>query len=323
MFNKLLLLLFVPVDCYQSPSSAFYEDCGSEQDEDDEETVSYGSYGYDKPNYSEPNLIYFVLDYNYDKKTLSFAGLKGRDSQLARLLQSCSFLDVHLAVVKHSAWKQLDDPDEQADHSFDIIDWIDSQENRIDLANLKVDFNSQIIGDFSKLLNPFDEPDKEDETPLEDCERIMMINRKYYQFLLVAWPKCETADIYLRYNFYAFLLLIERRVSMISGKAQFSDSRSSRSAAIEDLRKILVFYAKTSHNPAQESLKWNNGIVSRTTLRLLKLCTRLEAKNEGLAVLNLLAKEEGISDDQVAAAIAEFQCNVAGMIIFFLLFRIS
>ena len=261
------------------------------------------------------------MDYKYDKKTLSLLGLKGRDAHLARLLQSCSFLDVHLAVVAHSVWKQEGDPDDQANQNFEITDWIDSHGNHIDLTNLKVEFKSQIIGDFSKLLNLIGAPDEEDENPDEDNEKILIINRKYYHFLLVVWPKHQTTDIYLRYNFFAYLLQLERRVSMISGKLQLSGFPISRLAAIEDLRKILDFCANSPRhvwNPTKESRNWNNGIKtvkrSRTTLRLLKLCSRLKAKNEGLAVLaNLLAKEEWICDNRVVAALAEFQCNVAGI----------
>ena len=67
--------------------------------------------------------------------------------------------------------------------------------------------------------------------------------------------------------------------------------------------------------PSRNSWKQRDNEDSDKALRLLKLCIHLNAKAEGLLLLELVGKEEGIRDEQVSEAIAEFECSVAGNLI--------
>jgi hypothetical protein len=52
------------------------------------------------------------------------------------------------------------------------------------------------------------------------------------------------------------------------------------------------------------------------TSRLLRLCTTLRAREEGVAMLEMLAVDdgpfEGIQSEKVAKAIADFECQITG-----------
>ena len=286
---------------------------------DEQETTSYRRCSFEKPEHLEKELIYFVLEHKYDKSSLSFSKLEGQDHVLAQLLQSCSFLDVHLAVIIQHVWKQEDEKDEYADMHFKIGDWINSQNIHIDLPNLQVNFKSQIIGDILKLTNPVGEPDVEDEKPDSDYERIIMVNREYHHTILVAWPKQRTSTIYLNYSFNSFLRQLERQV--LAEQMPFSHS-VSRDNTIMDLQTILEFcltrplsiWLVQEKENEEPSWRRKKTLVKEdcVALRLLKLCIHLRAKTEGLTLLNLLAEGEGIRNVAVAEAIAELECQLIG-----------
>ena len=53
------------------------------------------------------------------------------------------------------------------------------------------------------------------------------------------------------------------------------------------------------------------------TARLLRLCTVLNAREEGLSLLKVLADNgEGVRTNQVAQAIADFECQITGNFFF-------
>ena len=222
---------------------------------------------------------------------------------LTQLLQSCSFLDVHLAIVVQIQ-KGGYDPDvgheEVHERTFDFSHLIDSSNLPIELPELKVDYKSQLIGNSKKFLNPED-PVREEEEGNEATTS----ERWYHQAVLIVWPKNNTNRFYFKFNFDSML-------SRLEGKA-FSRSTNllpSKEESIEHLRKLLDF---CNFEPRRT---WRQRDVDSSSedkaLRLLKLCTHLNAKAEGLLLLDMVAKEEGIRDEQVAEAIAEFECRVAG-----------
>jgi hypothetical protein len=72
------------------------EDQDEEQDEDQDEEDSTEEY---EVGTFEENVLYFVLEGKYVEDDFTFLRLKGKDRELAQLLQCCGFLDTHLAVV--------------------------------------------------------------------------------------------------------------------------------------------------------------------------------------------------------------------------------
>ena len=132
-------------------------------------------------------MIFFVLDHQYNKSNLSFSGLKGQDSFLAQLLLKCQFLDVHLAtMVQYVSQEDLSDAIER---SFKIDHWINSKNTLVEFKDLGRHYESQMIGDTSKLLEPVFAPDEEKEGYSE-------VHRWYNHTVLVAWPKHESTSIY-------------------------------------------------------------------------------------------------------------------------------
>ena len=95
-------------------------------------------------------MIFFVLDHQYNKSNLSFSSLKGQDSFLAQLLLNCQFLDVHLAImVQYVSQEDLSD---EIERSFKIDHWINSKNTWVEFKDLGLHYESQMIGDSSKLL---------------------------------------------------------------------------------------------------------------------------------------------------------------------------
>ena len=246
-------------------------------------------------------MIFFALDHKYTKKSLSFSGLKGQDRLLAQLLQSCSFLDVHLSIVvqRISGGYDPDDGHEEVhERSFDLCHLINSINIPIELPGLEIDYKTQLIGESSRFLKPKD-PIREEEDQMGN--EATSVERWYHQAVLIAWPKYRTSRIYLKYNFDSILALLE-------GQVISKQELVNKEESIEELRKLLKFCI------------WNGSASSDSdrAYRLLILCTYLKARPEGLSLLDVFGKKEGICDDRVAEAIAEFECRVAGNLVFFM-----
>lgn len=171
----------------------------------------------------------------------------------------------------------------------------------IELPKLKVDYKSQLVGNSKKFLNPED-PVREEEDQLGN--EATTSERWYHQAVLIAWPRNNTSHFYFKFNFDSMLSRLEGQVL-----SRPCDVLSNKEESIEHLRKLLNFF---NFEPRRNSWKQRDNEDSDKALRLLKLCIHLNAKAEGLLLLELVGKEEGIRVEQVSEAIAEFECSVAG-----------
>ena len=280
-------------------------------------SVSYRRRDSKPPHESfEPDLIYFLLNHKCSSYTnVKFSELEGQDYLLALLLQSCPDFDVHLAVIEQHTSKSEYDEEENYDckRSFEIGLWTNTNNTPIELHGLDVNLKSQIVGSFSKLLNLTNTPPAK-ETKVHTGDEGRETNRWYYHLVLVVWPKCQTNRIYFKYNFNGMLSLLEKQVQPT---LEAFTHRCSREDSLEDLRKLLHF----CHVEPWIAWKEPAADEARRIVRLLNLCIVLEAKAEGLFLLDLLGKEfvhqgatfyEGIRNHQVAEAVAEFECRVGG-----------
>ena len=94
-------------------------------------------------------------------------------------------------------------------------------------------------------------------------------------------------------------------------------SRSvSREDSIEDLCEILEF----CQNELRATFKKAAATQSFRSLCLLKICIHLRTKDEGLILLEILGANEGIPNDEVAEAIADFECQGSGKKYYFYIF---
>ena len=276
---------------------------------------------------SQVQPLFFVLKEKYQERTLSFHRLQGEDRKLAHILQCSSFLEVHLALVKTTITTESHISNKCTDYNHGkirekqnskISKWMDSNDTKINL-DVEFDWEKQCVGPIGNLLKQNgNRPDKE-STVLCKGGCVTPICQKQYHFsILVIWPKHESLKIYCRHGLDSFLDHME--ISLNSSRGQ----QDAREKAVQDLRKIISFCCE------QPVKVWTkpDAKKGKLTLKLLRLCTSLGAREEGLALLKILGSDfhphdgstetyEGIQNQRVARAIVEFECDVAGKFCFF------
>ena len=226
---------------------------------------------------------------------------------------------MHLAVVQHTVTDDdrdscCDSDDEETrmrnEDCTRISHWINSNDIECSL-DLELDWENQCVGSIRNLLTssgiePYDTSvsiNYYDETPI--------YKRHYRHAILVIWPKNETLKMYWRYGLSS--LLDRMGVSLNSTRRGEEDARK---IVTQNLSEIISF---CSEDPAKVWMK-SAQKKGELTLKLLLLCITLQAREEGLALLKILGSDfgsqsfEGIQNDQVAQAIAEFECYVTGNI---------
>ena len=282
------------------------------------------------------DVLFFVLEEKYLRNDLMFRRLRGKDRDLAHLLQCCQFLDVHLAVVTHkntlitkerskgasSSSNASDGAKEvKESSSFKISRWIDSEDIS---KNLRVEFNfeKQLIGPQRNLWTSDGiKPDKKKTIYIQhDCDCKLKIKEHiFYHAVLVIWPKHQSFRMYCNYGLGSLLNCMESSLGSTPPNLQ----EQVRGKVAEDLRKIITCCCT---KPVLVWMQWAKSMgIGELTARLLQMCTTLQLREEGLALLNMLDVEfvhdgymfrtktfEGIKSEQVAQAIAEFQCKVTG-----------
>ena len=168
-----------------------------------------------------------------------------------------------------------------------ISRWIDSNDAKINLNVVEFDWEKQCVGPIGNLLK------------LE----------QNYRTILVIWPKHESLKMYCRHGLDSFL---DRMIISLNWSC-LCEQQNSREKAVEKLDNIISFCCD---HPTQVWTDTKNGDLA---LKMLRLCTSLGAREEGLALLKVLGSGppscstfEGIQTEHVARAIAEFECHVAG-----------
>ena len=298
------------------------------------------------------HILYFVLKEKYDANDLTFNRLRGEDRNLAHLLQSCKFLDVHLALVtlkslneEHNGWSRCS----REMLSTKISRWIDSKDVIRDL-NVKLNWQKQRVGPIRKLLsqqgmNPdrekrilhkaqedWEKEDKVDEEIDEDSniDRIPS-DMDVLMLLLSGGPsEEEEEDFVVRTKYFNnFVLVIwpkQQSFHMYSHygiRSLLDNMENSLNTAEEkdlvrqdvtrDLQKVVSFCCE---KPNVVWNKWGDDEKKNdVTCRLLRLCVALRACEEGLYILKVLGSKvvlSGTKIEEVARVIADFECQVTG-----------
>lgn len=292
-----------------------------------------GSYPEDKEShlslYSEKTLmndvLFFVLEEQYGEKDVPFHRLRGNDLILAQLLLHCPFIDVHIATVTHKRFQLLNKikSDDwlqnvaEKNPTITISSWKDSENVSRDY-DIKLDQDHQCVGPIRNLTT-FDTADRIEVVSFGVGKCEVEIEEKYFfRRVLVIWPKEESFRISCSFGLNSVLDRMENSLNLSIPKLK----EDVRQSLTQDLKNLISF-------GCIEPLKlWARSGMEKGefTLRLLRLCIRLEAREEGLALLKLLSSDfaedsqdgigndtenfEGIKTEQVALAIAEFQCLV-------------
>ena len=151
-------------------------------------------------------------------------------------------------------------------------------------------------------------------------DKIELGKRNLYHGVLVIWPKHHSIPFYCRFGLPSLLI---RMGHMLNSSSKWKNE--ARQSVKSDLQQLLSFCR------AEPLRAWTTSGLGKgeLTLRLLRFCITLRAREEGLDLLKLLGSNfdsenfEGIQNDQVARAIADFVSQVSGKPLFDLKFEIQ
>ena len=272
-------------------------------------------------DYSGKELI-FPLREKYDIADLSSAILLGPDRFIAHLFQSINYLDVHLALVSQLVGfdKSYDDIDtDSVERNIQISKWIDCSCS-LPMSKLLRLNASQLIGNFSRIQNV---------AAGQDEQSVI-----FYHSSLIIQPRYQSVFHACRFQFNAVLDYLELHQSRIK-EANITDPRPN---GCEQEQLALTFKYVIAFCRQEPLIAWMDpgSETNNRSLRLLKLCIELEAKQEGIEMLALLGAEFdrekkdseniphilkiglpdrislGIYDTNVAEAIANFVSQFSG-----------
>ena len=282
-----------------------------------------------KAKTKKEGILFFVLEGKYQENNFTFHPLEGKDQNLAELLRRCPFLDVHLVMVTRKktitqyygkCLRELSDTEDYNDDGIKEISeykfsrWVDSTGVA---RNLKVvlDVKEQYVGPNCNLLTSSENnSDKTREVPNDERYEKTIEKNYFYHGVLTIWPRHQSFDFYCLYDFESLLDRMET--------SSLKSDLDIHVNVTEDLRKII------SYCSSDPDLVWNNWAArmksGELTARLLRLCTVLNAREEGLALLKVLADNgEGVRTNQVAQAIADFEYQITGNSLFSCRFNLS
>jgi hypothetical protein len=262
-------------------------------------------------------ILYIALQEKYDENYLSFKSLRGEDREKAIIFEDLRFLERHLAIVLRKKTKittfnnLIDSSSEVSSHetySSKILRWIDA-DNLQQKLNIELDWNRQCLGP-----PPFrNELDAQTDMPREDDSNNKIETQFLHHVVLVVWPKHLSTQIYCCYGLSSLLEQLEDDSRLAAVKSQ----RKDRQRCIQVIKRVISFCY------ADPEMAWTLPGMEKgeLTLRLLRLCITLQSCTEGLILLKILGSDfreessdgkvsenfEGIQNEQVAQAIAEFE----------------
>ena len=271
----------------------------------------------------EDDVLYFVLKENYHVKDFKFDCLRGSDLELANTLQSCRFLDVHLAVVKDQGENHDNFGRRRYEqHTVEISRWIDSNNVSLNLS-MGISWRDQLVGSLGKLLSfdyaiaeikeklgqsdeegdwdyegGSDEENSDEENSDEeysdeeysdensDTNDDRSLYRTQYNFILVIWPKIQSFQMYCRYDLHSLLNSLEKTLSSASTK-ESEEAERDMQIVNKDFKKIIALCCSEPEKIWGEWVEKDNQKGDLTS-RLLRFCIALRAREEGLAIVKVL-----------------------------------
>ena len=270
----------------------------------------------------EERFLFFPLEGKYDDG-LSFTQLRGRDRLMYHIFQSTSYLDVHLAVMSQLTDSCLDFyvnwelTTNWTERNFRINEWIKSAESMPLFKQVELDARTQLVGNIDRI------------TRVENGPNVEVNQNIYYHYVLIIQPRYQPTLHACRYQLDAVLDYMEQKLPRI---LEVPKDVLSRQKLVMTLNHVISFSMK------EPVLVWMdpNPATSQRPIRLLELCLKLKAKQEGLNLLESMGTAvslqstktecppsgipnlfvEGIRDEMVAKAIAKFESRVSGTRVF-------
>ena len=203
---------------------------------------------------------------------LSFATLSRPDLFVSELFRSINFLDVHLAIIARYAFSEEENLENE--HLFWIDEWINSDNSIPQTTPFQIDLTSQLVGEKCELF----------DRKFIDCDRINGNEYDYpvyYYPVMIIQPRHQSIYLGCRYNF-------EDVLNKLFSLAQLTGETKDQSLVISILGQILSFCRE------KPFCIWKDPTVDCETRgsvrarRLMELCTKLNAKKEGLELLDIL-----------------------------------
>lgn len=209
-------------------------------------------------------VLYFTLEEQYES-SLSFKHLQGGDKKMAYIFQNIAFLEVALAQVSHQVAIN-----EEAGKQREILRWVDSSDSPIDLT-LELDRQKHYSG-YGRMFTS-------GSLAVEETD--------FSDTILVVWPKHQSFQLFCRYGHRSLLDEIEKSYQ-VANHAFKGKEEPIRWKVIQNLQKIIA-----AHKDPILQLKNEANYFGRLT-EVLQFCTRLQALQGGLSLLEMLQQATGI-----------------------------
>ncbi len=241
---------------------------------------------------SKDHLLIIPLVETYFETNFSFSSLRGRDRQMAHILQSVDFIDVHLAIVNQNLEKSVNLESRhwevkegfvQKSRSFQVAQWIYSNTSVPQFQRYNLELTNQLLGDVKTVL-------RSDGNLERMCRHPVLIIQPRHQSV----RRCCT------FQFDAILHHIEFRIPIDV------NSKLMRRQSLACLGQILDYCQ------AEPFRVWDipDAEISRRNRRLLKICQELQAQKEGLRLMALLCQGIYSSLQETKGCTAVFTLSV-------------
>ena len=228
----------------------------------------------------DDNLLLVPLTEKYHQTNFQFSALRDKDRQIAHIFQSIDLVDVHLATVVHIPGTGA------MSICPKISQWINSEHSIPQFKNYHLKLrndHAQKIMTSNLLIN--------DDNSTEMCP------------VIVIQPRHQSIHRCCHFQFDAALTYLESRLTSCA------DWKKMRLHLLTCLRCVLQF---CQENPLKV---WDvpEPIATERTLRLLKICHRLNAESETRFLIEILGQDfkgSGVRNQLVARSIVDLFWNM-------------
>ena len=215
----------------------------------------------------EEKLLYFHMEGEYEKR-ITFRDLSGRDQKIALLLQNCPFLEVVVGTVV-----VIRSENESSNNECPFAEYLREEEGvdendyqlrgLVDSCDRSINLTFQVDGDkhFSGCGKDF--KDAARSSPNDEFK------------ILIVWPKHNTFNFLCRFGLSSLIHRIESSIEL------FEEKRENPEKQRGELRQLVA------------ALNGGKCPNYSDCVRLLRLCSRLNASQEGLVVLEMLGQSLG------------------------------
>ena len=284
------------------------------------------------------NVFFVGLEEQYSLEELSFRHLRGKDRDVAFLFKNCQFLDVHLlggvthvvTVVRLKEIECLNCDNSELNcsrckrtipntrsrtHFNGNVRWMDTKD-----ASVHFDIQKLFEWPYLQSLSIDQQPTDRSsvfitKTRTPDGKFLVEKSYHYRHNIFVVWPKSQSSSITYCHGIHSLVNQWEQ-----------SMSNPFPPSADQDIQRISRGMTKVITLLCDETLRdWSEQVMEsgNVIVKLLRLCTSLDAKKDGLGVLNLLAKDfgedfeyAGLFNEEISEVVADFVSRITGSCIF-------